>query len=129
MIIWRRRRRQTNNDVTDRVVVLVNNLRGLSEHKLGGVLVAAVGRAPESRSCAYFLALSWFVESVHNSQMLPGVGVNLACLSIVRPNSSALIASHPLPSNPALVIGRGLYPGEHCTADNVARRSPKETPY
>ncbi|KAJ8593870.1 hypothetical protein M405DRAFT_563306 [Rhizopogon salebrosus TDB-379] len=44
----------------------------------------------------------------------------------MRPKSSALIASHPLSSNPALVIGRGLYPGEHCTANNVARWSPKD---
>jgi dihydroxyacetone kinase len=53
-----------NNNVTDRVVALVNNLGDLSECELGGVLVAAVGRAPESRSCAYFLALSWFVQFI-----------------------------------------------------------------
>jgi hypothetical protein len=45
-----------HNEAIDKGV-LVDNLRGLSERELGGV-VAAVGRAPESRSRAYFLALS-----------------------------------------------------------------------
>jgi hypothetical protein len=53
----------SNNDVTDRVVVLVNNLGGLRERELGGV-VAAKGRAPESRSRDYFLAILWFVQFI-----------------------------------------------------------------
>jgi hypothetical protein len=52
-----------NDDVTDHVVVLVNNLGGLRARELGGV-VAAKGHAPESRLCDHFLAISWFVQFI-----------------------------------------------------------------
>jgi dihydroxyacetone kinase len=61
-----------NNGVTNRGVVLVNNLGGLTERELDGV-VAAVGRAPESRWCVYFWALLGYQSTRENQIPTPVV--------------------------------------------------------
>jgi hypothetical protein len=93
-----------------------------------GVRVVNLDQPAKLVFCSCFVAHDLrSTTHIGTQEILPGVGVDL--LPLRRVSQFSLTASHRLPSNHALVIGRGLYPGEYCMANNVARQSPKETPY